>query len=77
MPTAENVMDNSDGHPEDPMRIKRIFTRLAEQGLIRRMKRLDFEEVKFDQVLLVHGEEMWDKVQATERRFVFLLLAIH
>ncbi|KIR82282.1 histone deacetylase 6/10 [Cryptococcus gattii EJB2] len=66
MPTAENVMDNGDGHPEDPMRIKRIFTRLAEQGLIRRMKRLDFEEVTFEQVLLVHGEEMWDKVQATE-----------
>lgn len=73
MPTAENVMDNGDGHPEDPMRIKRIFTRLAEQGLIRRMKRLDFEEVKFEQVLLVHGEEMWDKVQATERGSIFSL----
>lgn len=72
MPTAENVMDNGDGHPEDPMRIKRIFTRLAEQGLIRRMKRLDFEEVTFEQVLLVHGEEMWDKVQATECKSYFI-----
>ena len=44
----------------------------AEQGLIRRMKRLDFEEVTFEQVLLVHGEEMWDKVQATERKSYFL-----
>ncbi|WVN90743.1 uncharacterized protein L203_105985 [Cryptococcus depauperatus CBS 7841] len=66
MPTAENAENNGDGHPEDPMRIKRIFTRLAEQGLIRRMKRLDFDEVKFEQVMLVHSEELWDKVQGTE-----------
>ncbi|WVQ74620.1 hypothetical protein IAR50_004221 [Cryptococcus sp. DSM 104548] len=66
IPTAEDVKDAGEGHPEDPMRIKRIFTRLVENGLIRRMKRLEFQQVRFDQVMLVHSEEMWDKVQATE-----------
>ncbi|WVR03811.1 hypothetical protein IAU60_000807 [Kwoniella sp. DSM 27419] len=65
-PTAESVQDNGDGHPEEPMRIKRIFGRLAEQGLIKRMKRLEFGQVTAEQVMLVHSEEVWDKVQGTE-----------
>ncbi|KAK6907347.1 hypothetical protein I203_101340 [Kwoniella mangroviensis CBS 8507] len=66
IPTAESVVDNGPGHPEEPMRIKRIFSRLAEQGLIKRMKRLEFGEVTMDQVMLVHGEDLWLKVQGTE-----------
>ncbi|WWC96955.1 hypothetical protein V866_003831 [Kwoniella sp. B9012] len=66
VPTAESVVDNGPGHPEEPMRIKRIFSRLAEQGLIKRMKRLEFGEVTMDQVMLVHGEDLWLKVQGTE-----------
>ncbi|WWD16504.1 hypothetical protein CI109_100930 [Kwoniella shandongensis] len=65
-PTAETVLDNGDGHPEEPMRIKRIFTRLAESGLIKRMKKLEFGEVTAEQVMLVHTEDLWSKVQATE-----------
>ncbi|WWC87894.1 uncharacterized protein L201_002792 [Kwoniella dendrophila CBS 6074] len=66
IPTADNVVDNGPGHPEEPMRIKRIFSRLAEQGLIKRMKRLDFGQVSMEQVMLVHGEDLWLKVQGTE-----------
>jgi histone deacetylase 6 len=58
--------DSGDGHPEDPMRIKRIFTRLKEAGLIGRMKKLQFEEVSPDQVMLVHSEDQWQEVQGTE-----------
>ena len=66
-PTSDNVIDmTADGHPEEPMRIKRIFSRLAESGLIKRMKRIDFAQVTFDQVLLVHSADHWDKVQGTE-----------
>ena len=65
-PTADNVVDAGDGHPEEPMRIKRIFARLAESGLIKRMKKLEFSQVSFDQVLLVHTEDHWNKVQGTE-----------
>ena len=65
-PTADDVMDNGDGHPEEPMRIKRIFSRLAESGLISRMRKLDFGQVTFDQALLVHSEDHWQKVQGTE-----------
>jgi len=66
-PTGDHVMDTvAHGHPEEPMRIKRIFARLAENGLIKRMKRLDFAQVSLDQVLLVHTEDHWNKVQGTE-----------
>nr|XP_018264720.1 histone deacetylase 6/10 [Kwoniella dejecticola CBS 10117]OBR86878.1 histone deacetylase 6/10 [Kwoniella dejecticola CBS 10117] len=66
IPTAEHVVDNGAGHPEEPMRIKRIFARLAEQGLIKRMLKLEFGQVVMEQVMLVHGEDLWNKVQGTE-----------
>ena len=69
-PTADNVVDVGDGHPEEPMRIKRIFSRLAESGLIKRMRKLEFAQVTFDQVLLVHTEDHWNKVQGTESEFM-------
>ncbi|KAK4688388.1 histone deacetylase 6, partial [Tremellales sp. Uapishka_1] len=75
----EPTPDHSDGqvgedtHPEEPMRIKRIFSRLAEQGLIKRMKRLAFEEVTFEQAILVHSEDHWNKVQGTEGRLYILV----
>ena len=65
-PTSDDIMDSAEGHPEEPMRIKRIFSRLAESGLIKRMKKLDFSQVTFEQVLLVHSEDHWNKVQGTE-----------
>lgn len=65
-PTADSVLSDAGGHPEEPMRIKRIFSRLADQGLIKRMKRLNFSQVTMDQILLVHTEEHWNKVQGTE-----------
>ncbi|WVF65792.1 hypothetical protein IAT40_000526 [Kwoniella sp. CBS 6097] len=65
-PTADDVLDNGEGHPEEPMRIKRIFGRLAEQGLIKRMRKLEFDQVTMEQVMLVHWEELWYKVQGTE-----------
>ncbi|WWC68627.1 uncharacterized protein I206_102558 [Kwoniella pini CBS 10737] len=66
IPTSENVIDNGPGHPEEPMRIKRIFARLAEQGLIKRMLKLEFGQVVMEQVMLIHGEDLWNKVQGTE-----------
>ena len=65
--TPTSHLENSgDNHPEEPMRIKRIFARLSEQGLIRRMKKLDFQPVTFEQVALVHTEDQWNKVSGTE-----------
>ncbi|BEI85282.1 hypothetical protein CcaverHIS002_0506830 [Cutaneotrichosporon cavernicola] len=63
---TEDIHDSGEGHPEEPMRIKRIFNRLKEQGLIRRMKRLDFAEAQKEQVRLVHTDDHWHKVQGTE-----------
>ena len=64
-PTADSA-HSGDNHPEEPMRIKRIYSRLSEHGLIKRMKKLDFQEVTFEQVMTVHSEGHWDKVQGTE-----------
>jgi histone deacetylase 6 len=64
-PTEDTVVDAGDGHPEEPMRIKRIFTRLKEAGLIARMKKLEFEEVTQAQAVQVHTEEHWEKVEGT------------
>ncbi|KAL7419556.1 Histone deacetylase hda1 [Cryptotrichosporon argae] len=65
-PTEDHVEDNGEGHPEEPMRIKRIFKRLRESNLIQRMKQLPSKEVTRDQVILVHTEDHWDKVQGLE-----------
>jgi hypothetical protein len=64
-PTSDTA-HSGDNHPEEPMRIKRIYSRLSEHGLIKRMKKLDFQEVTFEQVMTVHSEGHWDKVQGTE-----------
>ncbi|RSH94679.1 Histone deacetylase hda1 [Saitozyma podzolica] len=66
IPTTDDVLDSGEGHPEEPMRIKRIFARLREAGLIGRMKKLPIEQVTEEQVALVHAPGHWDKVQGTE-----------
>jgi histone deacetylase 6 len=66
IPTHDDVIDSGEGHPEEPMRIKRIFARLREAGLIVRMRKLPIQEVTPDQVALVHTLDHWDKVQGTE-----------
>lgn len=65
LPTPDDV-DVANVHPEEPMRIKRIFTRLKDQGLIARMKHIKEKEVTFEQVELVHGPDHWYKVQGIE-----------
>lgn len=67
IPTADNVQDAGNGHPEEPMRIKRIFNLLKSNGLIKKMKQLPSIECTYDQVRLVHDEDHWLKVQGTER----------
>lgn len=64
-PTSDSNT-SGDGHPEEPMRIKRIFQRLAENGLIRRMKKLEFGEATFAQIIQVHSDELFQKVESTE-----------
>lgn len=60
---SDATADKGKIHPEEPMRVKRIFERMAQAGLIPRMQKLDYDEVTQDQVLLVHSQELWDKVQ--------------
>jgi hypothetical protein len=50
-------------HPEKPERITVTFEKLWEHGLITRMKKLAVREVTKREILLIHSEELWDKVQ--------------
>ena len=65
VPTDEDESVGS-GHPEEPMRIYRIFRKLADQGAIKRMLKLDYTEVSEEQVLQIHTQELWDKVHGQE-----------
>jgi histone deacetylase 6 len=69
-PTPDTDQAGKDDlHPEEPMRIKRIYTRLRNNGLIRRMKQLSSKEASFEQVTLVHDEEHWMKIHGTESKY--------
>jgi hypothetical protein len=68
VPTADDTVEGGSGHPEEPMRIRRIFNRLADQGLVKRMKQLTFGQVTMEEILLVHSEDHWNKVQGTESK---------
>ena len=59
---------NSDGHPERPERIMRIFEALKMSGCESRMVKLELRDVRKEEVLLVHSEDLWDKVQAIQCR---------
>lgn len=68
IPTTDDVLDSGEGHPEEPMRIKRIFARLREAGLIGRMKKLPIEQVTEEQVALVHAPDTGTKFRAPNVR---------
>ncbi|EIN11329.1 histone deacetylase clr3 [Punctularia strigosozonata HHB-11173 SS5] len=56
-----------DGHPEQPERIVSIYRLLAENGCLEKMKHIPIRMVKKQEALLVHSEELWDKVLAISR----------
>ena len=66
---------SSTEHPECPARIKQIHRTLREQGLIKMMRLIPVRMVRKTEVLLVHSEDHWEKVEAISRmcRSVFHL----
>lgn len=56
-------------HPEKPERILGIVTALQKGGCIERMRRIKIREVLRKEVLLVHTEDQWRKVQIIEREW--------
>lgn len=53
-------------HPEDPRRIQKIYDQLQEQGLTKQMLQLPCPTVSVSDVLLVHSEALWNKVEKTQ-----------
>lgn len=57
-----------EAHPEMPVRILKIFQSFQKGGVIKYMKRIPIRSVKKFEVLLVHSEDHWDKVDAIKRK---------
>ncbi|EPQ28822.1 uncharacterized protein PFL1_03625 [Pseudozyma flocculosa PF-1] len=50
-------------HPEDPIRIHKIFSLLQQHGCVARMKRIPTREVLKDEVMLIHEAGIWDGLE--------------
>jgi hypothetical protein len=64
-------------HPEDPRRIQRIYDQLQEQGLTKQMLPLPCPTVSVSDVLLVHSEALWHKVEKTQCKRTVLMNGIY
>ncbi|KAJ9109114.1 hypothetical protein QFC21_000442 [Naganishia friedmannii] len=53
-------------HPEDPRRIQRIYDQLQQEGLTKQMLQLPCPPVSVSDILLVHSEALWHKVEKTQ-----------
>lgn len=63
---------NDPEHPEHPIRIWKIYTKLQEAGLLQHMKRIKIREITADEVKLVHDKGIWDGVQALAGRLALV-----
>ena len=50
-------------HPEQPLRISSIFSKLEEAGCIHQMVHIPCREALQEEVTLVHTRTLWDKVE--------------
>lgn len=57
---------STEGHPEVPERILRIWDALASKYYINKGKRIPIRQVMKQEALLVHSEDLWDKVEAIQ-----------
>lgn len=53
-----------DGHPEQPERISKIHSALQNAGCLRMMKQLPIRPVVRKEALLVHTDNLWDKINS-------------
>ncbi|KAH7108352.1 hypothetical protein BKA62DRAFT_18946 [Auriculariales sp. MPI-PUGE-AT-0066] len=60
-------VDDDGEHPEDPQRISEIWQAFRRNGLNMRMKEIPSRVIERDECLLVHSEDLWDRVLAIQR----------
>lgn len=59
-----------DGHPESPTRIIRIWNAIVAKHYTLKTKRIPIRPVHKQEALLVHSEDLWDKIEAIQREFL-------
>ena len=64
---------NNGDHPEQPERIMSIYQKLREAQLLERMRVIPIRLARKSEVLLVHSEDHWEKVQGIARKFILQL----
>lgn len=74
MKTHRNTLQED--HVESPQRIERIYQALRKQGLISRMKKLKCRPATQEEVMLIHTEEHWDRVEDIESGLTCLPLRL-
>ncbi|KAJ7287455.1 histone deacetylase complex protein [Mycena rebaudengoi] len=55
-----------EGHPEAPERISRIWNAIVAMGYNMKARKIPIRPVRKEEVLLVHSEDLWDKVEALQ-----------
>ena len=70
--TRHRLMNEKDGHPEQPGRITAIHRMLAEHRILPQLIKLESRKVTKDEVLLVHSEAHWNAVQHLRSMIIFL-----
>lgn len=61
-------------HPEDPRRIQRIYDQLQQEGLTKQMLQLPCPPALVSDILEVHTEALWHRVEKTQCKLLLLYM---
>lgn len=64
-------------HPEAPARLLGIHQKLADAGCLTRMKLIPIRLARKHEVLMIHSEDHWEKVQMIASNYVRVLLSVY
>jgi hypothetical protein len=70
--SVEEDASDDERHPEQPGRLSSIYDTLRNAKCLSKMKRLGIRRALQHEILLVHSEDLWDKVIAIECKSMFL-----
>jgi histone deacetylase 6 len=66
---ATHCSTSPEGHPEAPERIIRIWNAIVAKHYAAKAKMIPIRPVLKQEALLVHSEDLWDKIEAIQRKY--------
>lgn len=64
--------DTGPGHPESPERLVSIYGMLDQSGLSAELKKVELRKAAKEEILLIHSEDHYDRIQSTQGRETYL-----